>query len=297
MSATRCSDINDRLPSFREIVGQVRADYEKGHFDETPFDFAHYMEGMQPTGLTEDGTVVIPPSYNPLDGPLVLATQPKEKGRVVHLPNGNSYERQAAERIAAQAGLPAAVPEHLLRASHSIDRYATGVINNVIGITPHNPTQSARPILLPRLMVLDGKNLKATDMVTPSVGHEMDHWDFYLNQAGAIQSQQGPSTVQWLRALGEKRAYRTSYAIERSLGHHALTPSVEDVVRAHAATEPHNAHRIFNQITPHLQRRGMFRRRGSAGSLSALAIEQLFGNPQLPVTSEELQAMSAVGHI
>lgn len=159
---------------------------------------------------------------------------------------------------------------------------------------PADPRQKEMPVLLPRVITF--RTEPKHHLSSEIVGHELDHWDLALHGAAAIHQDHSYPDVSWLKVFLEKRAYRTSYTIDRTLGAQAVA-SVAEVAQEFKGYSFLRIKELHLRLLAKQQEAGSRMDRLRTVALTVLVAEQLFGNPREPVTYEELAALGTLGLI
>lgn len=238
------------------------------------------MQGAEPVGVDADGTLILPPSYSPKNGPPVLMLHPDEEGRTITLPT-NPVDISNVERISAQSGTPVtAVPPHLLVSKSVALRMAHGVIlSTPLRLTPGSGDPPF-DIMVPRLMAIQtplGRNILSGE----TLAHEADHWNFFMNTAGTLQN--NPSRrydVAELHAIAEKRAYTITRQVRANVGHEAeglAHQEIVDIMSGHPA--------VLAIGTLAASQKGSL---AQDAAVMVGAITELYGKEDEPITDDEL---------
>jgi len=223
------SDVNERLPRFHEAVDAVRTLEKKGGLEGVPEYVTRYLDGAEPVGLDETGTVVLPEDYAPENGPPALMLLPHEKGQRNFGLSGSDAEVETARAIALQAGVrPASIDKKILDQrwdmnSKSDVAAAVAIRSLVTPVLRRSGRSSGRAynFWVPRLLVVDSQEGATPDRLGEIMAHEADHWDFYLNEAGHLQrNPKRQLRGDEMAAIAEKRGYATSLKVRENLGHY-----------------------------------------------------------------------------
>jgi hypothetical protein len=290
----RRSDVNDRFPRFKEAWTSVEDTKKRDGFLDISPRIPEYLEGAIPVGLDESGTVVLPDSYRPEDGPPVLMLQPGEENRPYSL-KGTEAEVRTAEAIALQSGSTHKVDKHILDGDTNANAHFDAHIVSSSIILPYPqrrlPLKDSRPpfeLHVPRLLVVSNNKDVDDSQLGTHLAHETDHWDFYLNEAGRLQHFPNKSLSPLeLRALGEKRAYDTSYRVNHTLGFLAL---YGDFAASIALTKPTSLEKFDRAIWTHADNLGLAPHDPIPTELAVKAITAVFGKKDVPLTKQEFEA-------
>lgn len=290
------TDVNSRLPRFRQALDSIADIERRGGFDGVAPQVVEYLKASEPVGLGDYRQVQLPDEHDPQTTPAVLMLHPHEYDyRVMH--RESERERQAADAIISQAGdRTPLLPGMLSMASRLPAAFAAGVLITPVPVIPENRGRMPFAVSVPRVMVVKGEDMVSAANLGLVMAHEADHWDFCLNNAGALQNpaQHPPYTPLQRLATAEKRAYsQTSWRIEANLGYQALQP--EDLAAAHAGIATAEAHRLLE-----IDKRtvSLFPDRHISLSLAVAAASLLFGRSGETVASpQETHAFLMMGVI
>lgn len=278
------SDINERLPRFREALESIKDTQRRGGYEGVDDAVLDCIGGMEPVGLDEQGVVVLPENYRPENGPPVLMLQPKEIHSRIILP-GTEAEIATATRIAQQSGVSASISKNYVHRSIAItygDAGQASINSSGIGFTPRGE-DTPYYVFLPQLLSISPT--ASRKFMGSTLAHEGDHWDFDLN-SGILQSNpQRRYTPTEIDAIAEKRAYNTTHIIEQNLGYHATHLSVDAIAEEHAHLAPAE---LGKQLHEHIYGS---RREQIDHALAVAAIAKILGDSDMLITPEEITAL------
>lgn len=285
-------DLKGRLPLFEEHTAALRAAVHRGALDGLDPHIGELMSNAVPVGLNKDNTLALPKWYEPEDGPPILMLHPGERPGVRW---SNGMEKMLS-KVLHTAGIELDLPDSYFdRPEPEMPLppafTASHIINAQYNAKPHKPVT---PIFVPRFIAI------STDRFRPSftpVGltHEIDHWDFFLNHAPKLSREDAPFyTKAELATIAEKRAYTTSYVVERNLGLHRFIPKPETLAARLEGLDPETAGAVARQQFNNAKERAHAQDK-IAHSVPALALSHLFGGDEL-ITQNEVTAYQAAGY-
>lgn len=280
------SDVNKRLPVYTEIVDAVNMARVLGAYDDISPAIGDLFDAAEPVGLNWRRNIVWPQPYLPDLHPPILAALPKERNRR-YVYRWSADMRQATDVLLERIGIEAPAPTRAPRSKGSLSRsHVTYVTATIDG------KGSAVECYLPRAIILS-KTLGSLALMPAEVAHELDHWDFFLNRAPMIAKELNrPVPAEEMVVMSEKRAYKTTYAVEQRLGLHAGMPTIEQFAEQCGQWTPGEASGVVDVFTAATKQAGITA--NLSASLSALALSHIFGTvDSLYVTAAEVAAYRA----
>jgi hypothetical protein len=286
----RNPDLKQRLPRFRELQASLKDTARQGGFEDISQAIVDYASAAEPAWTTSDGSVVLPRGYAPENGPAVLMVQPHEADRDFYL-RGTRRLAETASRVAALSGQSVSVRPEDVDGPVPSDNSMAWVNCRVFDVVPDSG-EAEYSVFVPRVMVVGAE--PDSQMLGPIIVHEADHWDFYLNRMPQLQ-RQADDAIDRLHivALAEKRAYHTTYQIERNLGHLAGLDSIELISDAYAHIAPLEAGIIYDDLRERREA-ASHKNLNFTEALALVAVTQLFGKPGELITADEITAMDAL---
>jgi hypothetical protein len=289
----RRSDVNQRLPRYKELITSFGAMAKQGGLEGVPEYVTRQVERAQPVGLNSKGRVVFPFNYRAENGPAVLVQLPNETPLKCVVPASRNLQR-SARTIIAKSGISDAPPADFF-AERLVQQQGEGWVA-VEEFTVQPPQEQRKPYVLglPRLMCITQQVPER--LLGPALAHEADHWDFYMNALPAIQAAnpEQPYTDRHVDVIAEKRAYAVSRSIERNLGRYANLQSVSQTAELLRGIEPQEAHLIT--VHAHEQRAG--EEVNDYNTPFAIGVAAcLFGDENRLATDQEVTAFKAIGAI
>lgn len=280
---TRNTDLNKRLPRFREALAAIADTRRRGGYEGLPAGVLRRLENMEPVGLDDDRRLVLPDNYHPDTCSPVLMLLPNESGQPITF---DAHEAEMA--VATRMAEAARVTTDLDRLKHTAS--ILGGFAAWVHLTPIGGSTGNGMPFMPRITFV-GAMFAADPHIGITLAHEADHLDFFFQEAPRIQSwPEGNYSTDELRTIAEKLGYRTTRHIEHNLGYY------EPLEPPHELFKPYEASRDIAVLNSHLNWRckalGLH-----PAPLAALAIEQLFGKAGKRVTRQEVDAFKYSGLI
>lgn len=284
------SDLKSRLPDFRRLSKILNKPANRAAFTAAPEDVQGYLDALVPVGVGRAGKIVMPQSYDSEKNIPVLMLDYGEEHHWFTL-GASAAEIAKAQSVNQQHGNDAPVEPDSLKYAFSMNpKHGAAVIKSDQLLASSKGER--RRICVPRLMVVQaGISRGRLPTVIP---HEIDHWVYYMQRAAAInRSQPSGLTFDQDDALTEKKAYTVSYAVEKALGYHDKMPSVGEFAARHAGVLPEDSDQILKDFDQQ-ERKAKVRGKTSV-ALAVLAVEHIFGRPDMPATPDEIKALKTLG--
>lgn len=285
----RRSDVNKRLPRFREALASIEDVRRQGGFEGVDPTVLDCVSGMEPVGLDHKRQLVLPSNHDPKNGPPVLMVLPGEVDQQVTL-KSTRLAIKTARHLIGLSGLDVKLKSNDMYRQFSVYDGDAWVNHSVVSVRPHSDPNDRYTMLIPRLVFV-GHDMPA-DLLGTSLAHEADHWDFFFNEAPQLQSQPGKRyTRDQLKTIAEKRAYRLTYQMEYNLGTYAGLDPIETLAAHYTDLAPAKAATMYDDLVRRREAAGITR--PMTAPLAAMAIEQLFGKPDQLITDDEVTAFQA----
>jgi hypothetical protein len=288
------SDVQTRLPRFEGIMGAVDEARSQGAYQQVAADVLRLMDKAQSIGLSDTGELVLPEGYDPTTGPAVLALHTDEQFRPIGLPGDNLSEKRLAQAIAAQSGTECTNMCHLADVETARHGPAMVIVSG-LPVVAADGSNEAYEVEVPRVIVLGGEEELPNDVAISALPHELDHWEYYLNNAGRLQSRYGRYSPSETSTITEKRAYRTSYYVETATGAY---PPVDfaSFAQHNQGLHPRSDElaNAFEELCP-ADAVGANFKDGIPMSILSMGFTALYGVPGQPVTTHEQVAYAAYG--
>lgn len=285
----RGSDLAERRPLFDAAVACLEAHANSGAFEGVNPKILDLMDGMIPIGLDRKNRVVLPDSYDPEKGPPVLILRDREYP-VIPFSKDFLKSLRVVECNAAIDELK--FKSKILKKSRAVSENPCVMLTTLLV-----SSQSNTPVTLPKLISLPSEDTDSRTLPV-TIAHELDHWDYWLHEATFHYGlNKEPKFLMELVTRAERRAYKTSYQVEKNLGYHALMPSVEVFASRYRHMEPAEAgpRSRIDFTRDRLASDSPF---GLPFSLAALALSHLYGlKDTSDVSYEEITAYEAAGLI
>ena len=128
------------------------------------------------------------------------------------------------------------------------------------------------------------------------LGHETNHWDFFMHTAPGLRLNQGLSMEQ-VGALSEKWAYAVDYDIKCSQGQHALFMSADELAKQYlVGLGPQMAGKEARRvITEHWRRPGGTTPLPIDVGVKAMSLCFADKDPAVLISDDEITAYRALG--
>lgn len=293
------SDINSRLPRYREIMASVEDIGKAGGLEGVSQQVLDYVHASEPVGVDEDGEVVMPPGHDPSKSPVFLPLQLRED-KEMSCPIGGEADLGLVKRLLEQAlnkNVHFSDPRRFAESyKQKIDLPSRAHVTNAMVPIPPYETNAAEQhyIKVPRVIVVRGRDKVSGRLQGLAAVHEVDHWDFMVNESGVLQSHpEARYSEERFRAVMEKRAYLTQYKVEANLGHYAKE-GVARLVELHTDTKPGD---IFSMVED-IESLKVVNAQPKDCTDTALAVfvaSRLFGQPDTLVSDQEVEAFRTLG--
>lgn len=279
------SDINNRLPLFRDTMSAFNEMTANGVFDGIDQNVLDYVKAAEPVGVNRSGRIVLPDSYQPENGPPVLLLQPGEKERVFKM-KGTPVEAAMTESIASQSRVRVTIDPSLLNHQTSpLGDFGAAINTQQITITRTGQEQNPYQLCIPRIMLVSPDIPR--ESLPPILVHETDHWNFYLNTAGRLQSNPARHYSRpELASITEKSAYAITHRMAVNLGTCATSLSVADIAHKYSGMSPELTGKALDAACI---------REEICHPLAVQAMTEMFGLEGQLITSEEVTAFLAAG--
>lgn len=283
------SDVNERLPRFREAATSINFLKVSGALEDVADSVVDYLDAMEPVGLDDQGQLVIPSDMDPVETPPVLMMLPGEGGLRVRFPGGD-VARGAINRAIRATGV------RISEAAEIRDRdvklhNASGYISlQALMLTPPND-QGPHVGFAPDMIVMGAGY--PSYMLGSYMAHELDHWDFLTHDEYLAMQEKRRLSIAELITISEKRAYGTSYKIEDNLYTYDKPQySLDNLARHYEGIMPQNGNLILNglRVVDADKRHGV-----APAALAAKVFERLYGSPDELVTADEVTAFKSAG--
>ncbi len=293
------SDVHERLPMFYAMQTAVADAAQDGAFAGLPFDASPYIDGMQPVGLDSRRKLIVPRNHRPEAGPAVLMLQPGDIGQKVTLRASTRNQVETGRTIAAEAGSRTNVRRQTIKRLPVRSIPYTNTLGRILWLSSDGNVPIPRPVLLPTIIEVLPMDGQPSDQVAAMIGHEFDHWDFYMTEQGRLQGGgDALPYVDWLRAVTEKRAYASTTRILRNLGHRAIADSMADLAEMLLPDFQLGKDALISRIKKlYLHANpGRAPELGSA-ALAVQIVEHLHGKPDKLITPRELASIERLGYM
>jgi hypothetical protein len=277
----RNTDLNKRLPRFREALAAIADTRRRGGYEGLSSNVMDRLENMEPVGLDDNRHLVFPENYNPDTCSPVLMILPNETGQPITF-DAHEAEVAMARRMSGIARVTTDI-DTLKHTASILSGFAAWVHLTPIG----GGTGSGMPFL-PRITFVGAMSLADIGV---TLAHEADHLDFFFGEAPRIQSRRGENySIDELKTVAEKLGYRTTRHIECNLGYYQPLEPLDELLKSYKASR--DITMIGSDLNGRCQAAGL-----RPAPLAALVIEQLFGKAGERVTSEEVDAFKYYGLI
>lgn len=289
------SDVNSRVPRFKEIIASFNTAVQQGGLDGVPDHVFEQVAEARPVGLNRRGEIVFPRHYQAEDGPAVLVQLPAEVKTDYTLPVTRRLGRTVTSLL-AKANAEGPVSQVMF--NEEILRWGTSkawVGAERLMVKPDVRNRKPFTLGIPRILCIS-QSVDA-HLLGPAIAHEADHWDFFMNSLPALQDANHvqPYTGDHLTAVTEKRAYDVSYHIEQNLGRYAGLETIAAAERFQGI-EPDKASEIADYAYVMRKRRGDEHVNFNI-PFAAQVVTMLFGNEERLATDDEVTAMRSIGAI
>ncbi|MGF7229614.1 MAG: hypothetical protein ACQR33_06590 [Candidatus Saccharibacteria bacterium] len=287
------SDVNERAGEYNALLDSISLINNHGGFADLAPQVLEYMDSAEPVGLDQQGNVVFPYRYSPDNGPPVLMIRPDEQLAAAGV-RGVASEVRIARELVRQTGETSVLQKEALDMRMTIGEQCLAMVkHSAIPVTAHQDPTDTFTVHLPRMLILNARRIPP-ERLGSIFAHEVDHWNFGINQQGAMQSTPGKRlTPHQLLAASEKQALKTSYTIERNLGAYAGMSTIAVIAEAYASITPSEAGTLVEDLITQRSRTRTVR--GLMAPLASMVVSELFGNPDEYVTLDELAAFQAMG--